>query len=601
MEEQILRRLVHRPRRLVVRGGVLEVPAGEWAGLEGGRYGPPPAGPVSFTRSSGLPPEGFRIAVGAGGISIEAGGDPGAFRAVQTLRLLADREKECGMVWVPFVELEDWPDLPRRGLMIDVSRDKVPRLSTLFWLIDVCALLGINELQLYTEHTFAYLGHERVWKDAGAYTPEDVSRIVSYAAERGITVIPNQNSLGHMERWFAHPEYRILAEKPEGFMDPWGVWREIPTTLCPVDERVFPFLEGLFSQLLPLFPAGLCNVGGDEPFEFGTGRSADEVKRKGAVKVYLAYMMRLKGMVERFGKRMQMWGDFVLSHPEILGELPRDVEVADWGYEADCPFERNAALLAEAGIPFSTCVGTSCWLSLGGRWPNARENIRRGVQAAAAHGGEGVLLTEWGDQGHFQQWVAMLLPLVAYALASWHISILDGVEEWEDETTRVLSSHIYRDGSGALAEAHLLLSSLPAIEKARFHNSSPFAVLLIDHVYPYYRKEYPRLAAMSFDEDGEQIERASSLIAGVGGGGILREELAFTARMLEFAVEFARHFLATPDFSVVEIPREVRRSLAEHLDTLLFEYEVRWKLRNREGGFADSVGRLRALKVLLER
>ena len=97
----------------------------------------------------------------------------------------------------------------------------------------------------------------------------------------------------------------------------------VPHHPCPVDERVFHFLEDLFSQLFPLFPAGLCNVGGDEPFEFGVGRSAEEVKRKGAARVYLSYMLRLKGIGERFGKRMQMWGELrAVSPPRYWGSIP---------------------------------------------------------------------------------------------------------------------------------------------------------------------------------------------------------------------------------------------------------------------------------------
>ena len=53
----------------------------------------------------------------------------------------------------------DYPDFPNRGFMLDVSRDKVPQLETLFWLVDLMASFKMNQLQLYMEHTFAYSDH----------------------------------------------------------------------------------------------------------------------------------------------------------------------------------------------------------------------------------------------------------------------------------------------------------------------------------------------------------------------------------------------------------------------------------------------------------
>ena len=54
------------------------------------------------------------------------------------------------------MKITDWPDYPQRGVMLDISRDKVPSMETLYQLIDLLASWKINQLQLYTEHTFAY-------------------------------------------------------------------------------------------------------------------------------------------------------------------------------------------------------------------------------------------------------------------------------------------------------------------------------------------------------------------------------------------------------------------------------------------------------------
>ena len=50
--------------------------------------------------------------------------------------------------------------------MLDISRNKVPTMGQLKEAVDAFEMLKINHLQLYTEHTFAYAGHEEVWRDA---------------------------------------------------------------------------------------------------------------------------------------------------------------------------------------------------------------------------------------------------------------------------------------------------------------------------------------------------------------------------------------------------------------------------------------------------
>ena len=54
--------------------------------------------------------------------------------------------------------------------MLDVARDRVPTIETLFALVDRLAGWKLNQLQLYMEHTFAYAGHEEVWRHADPYT-----------------------------------------------------------------------------------------------------------------------------------------------------------------------------------------------------------------------------------------------------------------------------------------------------------------------------------------------------------------------------------------------------------------------------------------------
>ena len=101
--------------------------------------------------------------------------------------------------------------------MLDIARDRVPTLETLFGLVDRLAGWKLNQVQLYTEHTFAYAGHEEVWAGASPYTAEELGAIDRHCRSVGIELVANQNTLGHFERWLRHERYRDAGHRPRRF------------------------------------------------------------------------------------------------------------------------------------------------------------------------------------------------------------------------------------------------------------------------------------------------------------------------------------------------------------------------------------------------
>ena len=288
-----------------------------------------------------------------------------------------------------------------RGYMLDISRDRVPTMRTLRLIVDILARYQYNQLQLYTEHTFAYDGHEEVWEEADPMTAAEIAKLRAYCEFQGIELVPNQNTFGHMERWLTHPKYNHLAKFPKGgAVTPWGTIKKFPTTLNPADPGSIALVEDLLSQLLPNFTSQFVNVGCDETFEI-----ADPEE-------YLAFAEKVFAAVRKHGKRPMFWGDIVLRHPELVPRIPKDAVALDWGYEANHPFEREAAAFASAGLEFYVCPGTSSWRSLAGRVENMRENLAAAEHAGRLHGASGYLLTDWGDEGHWQPLAASLPGII---------------------------------------------------------------------------------------------------------------------------------------------------------------------------------------------
>lgn len=321
--------------------------------------------------------------------------------------------------------LNETPRFPNRGLMLDISRNRVPTMACLRRLVDALAALHYNQLQLYTEHSFAYRRHPEVWEAASPMTAREIRDLAAYCAERGIELVPNQNSFGHMERWLRHSKYKHLAECPEGFEHPFSGWREFGSTLYP-DAQSAAFIEQLYAELLPNFQSRQIHVGGDEPWELGKGRSAGRVAAEGKHRVYLEFMRRIFAAAAKHGRKAQFWADILLERPDLVPDLPQDVIPVIWGYEADSPFAEQCRCVAEAGFcrQFYVAPGAGNWNSFSGRLQVARANIALAAAQGARHQASGFLLTAWGDNGHHQPWVT-LYPGLVLASAEAHGQTID--------------------------------------------------------------------------------------------------------------------------------------------------------------------------------
>ncbi|MGM0432864.1 MAG: beta-N-acetylhexosaminidase [Spirochaetota bacterium] len=585
-----LTRLVPPPRVLFQLQGTCSLSRELVAKIDGYRIGSPLPPEIKTSVHEGGAETGrydhYTIVVDTRGIKVTCLDERGLLYAMQRLAQIVEQFPE---LTIPCFRCDDWADLPVRAVMLDVSRDRVPTMKTLLRMIDFWAALKFNQLQLYMEHTFAYRGHEGVWQEASPFTPEQICTVDQYCAQLGMELVPNQNSFGHMERWLQHPAYRHLGETPEGFTDPWGVFRPSASTLDPRGKQVTELLGDLFDQLLPNFSSNLFNVGGDEPWELGTGKSREAAAREGVDRLYLEFLLKLYGLTEQRKVRMMVWADIIMKYPHIVRELPKDIILVDWGYEAEHPFEEEAQTLAESGFDFYLCVGTSSWNSIGGRWNNARTNIIQGASAALRHGAAGFMVTEWGDNGHMQQ-LPIALPAFIYAAsAAWNYELLDQIQ-----IEKVLPV-VFPEISGC-QEALMIIEQVGESSGIHLHNASLPGALLFDHLAPYYREEITNQRGYLFKREFALLDMADSLIS---GDSLVAQELGLTVALLKFACTLGVLRLATPGCSVVEIPPVERVMLADRLGDIIVEYRRLWLERSREGGLAESAGRLEELRELL--
>ena len=455
------------------------------------------------------------------------------------------------------------------GYQIDISRSKVPTMETLYRIVDIMASLGYNQFQLYTEHTFAYKGHETVWREASPMTPDEIRALDDYCRARGIELVPNQNSFAHLEHWLRHPEYNDLADHPFGGakVERWGgTVRPNASTLNPLDPRSIQFVAGLYDQLLPCFRSKYVNVGCDETIELEdslfAGRSAGEVREKGSARVYFDFLKKIYGEVKARDHVMMFWGDIAFNHPEMIPELPEDVICLDWGYSPEAPFEKHGRIMEEAKRKFVVCPGTSAWCSLFGRVERMRGNIDNAVAAGSRHGALGYLLADWGDHGHAQPWIVSLPSLI----------YLSHRVKGEEISNGQLAAEIDRICNCKCGEALIAYGAMYKKAGGRNGNSVELFYVLKDGV------KYKRgkgTSDESFAAAFEEWRRAKSLLDLEGAPEWVKDDFA----LLDLLARAVKTRLEEPD-------KPNFRAMFEP------EYRRLWLRQNRLGGLKDSLAML---------
>ena len=526
--------------------------------------------PTLVTDAS-LPAQGYALTITPTGITVAAADAAGAFYARMTVRQLARLHDGR----VPVGTIRDWPDLAERGVMLDVSRDKVPTMDTLLALVDRLAEWKINHLELYAEHTYAYPEHEVVWRDASPFTPAEIETLDEFCRDRHIALVPNQNCLGHMNRWLAHDAYRELAMDPDGYVM-MGM-RRPPSTIEPTNPESLRLVQGLFRELLPHFSdRRFVNLGLDEPWEMPADRFDD----------YLAWIHTLCDLPELAGRGVLIWGDILASHPDRLTDLPAAVTVCEWGYDADHPWTARLEALAAGDVSRWVAPGTSSWLTILGRTTNMRANITEAVDAALAHGATGMLTTDWGDNGHLQYPAVSDPGLALSAASAWCRAANRDLD-----LAAALSAHCYDDPTGELAAIVLGLGDVYLRLEPQVWNVATFALPLYFPQLDLGRG--PLLGAT--DEQYAAIEAdLDAFAARLTTVGSRRPDAALIVDELHNAIALVRvlcadaHARLAVGGALAAVDPPTRATLATALRPVIAEHERLWSVRNRPGGLRES-------------
>jgi hexosaminidase len=308
----------------------------------------PPAG--------GASPESYALTVTPERIVVRAGDPRGLFYGAVTLWQLATATPlRHGAVALAAVRIADTPRFRWRGLMLDSARHfQSPEfvLHTLDWM----ALHKLNVLDWHLTDDQAWrleikryprltqvgawrvpagsvalhdidpaTGRPRLY--GGYYTQQQVRRIVAYAADRNITIVPEIDMPGHATAALvAYPQLASIDGPPTAVPADWGVY----PNLFNVEESTFTFLERVLDEVMALFPGPFVHTGGDEAVKDQWRASARIQARMRELGV--PNEAALQGyFTARMGRYLAAHGRRLIGWDEILeGGVPADAAVMSW-------------------------------------------------------------------------------------------------------------------------------------------------------------------------------------------------------------------------------------------------------------------------------
>ncbi len=330
---------------------------------------------IATTPDKTLGDEGYNLHVAPGSATISANTATGLFYGMQSfLQLLpgeiTGKSVEKDVSWtVPCVEITDYPRFGWRGLMFDVSRhfftkeevkqfidDMAKYKFNLLhlhltddqgWRIEIKSLPRLTSVGAWNVkktgrfNTFSPPTADEPRDYGGFYTHDDIREIIQYAKDRFINILPEVDVPGHSLAAIAsYPElsctpgadkYKVNSGEPFMVWPPSGhFYGLVDNTLCPANEKVYEFLDKVFTEVAALFPFEYIHMGGDETarnfWEKSTTIKAlmkkENLKNLDEVQSY--FVKRVEKIIESKGKKMIGWDEI------LQGGLAPNAAVMSW-------------------------------------------------------------------------------------------------------------------------------------------------------------------------------------------------------------------------------------------------------------------------------
>jgi hypothetical protein len=305
--------------------------------------------------------------------------------------------------------------MPINGIMIDCAR-VLERPAYYFRLVEFLADWGMNTLVLHftDDHgcAVALPGFEELAMPH-AFSAADIRRLVAHAAARGVEVIPELETFGHIRYLTALPRYRHLGLHC-------GTRKLTFNALNPLNAESVALMDRLIGAVAQLFPSPHLHLGCDEVNLAGcmtTMSVGATLLKKGVpnivrqnyhapgldeAAVWSGYVNTMIGLARRHGKIPLIWADHPVKNAAIARQVGKDVVAVHWHYESEAAAEPVLRLQAAGYGRILLAPSLACYRHRFLPVAGALANTRAMVRVAVATGAAGVINTIWCPFRYFQ-------------------------------------------------------------------------------------------------------------------------------------------------------------------------------------------------------
>jgi hexosaminidase len=374
--------------------------------------------------------EAYTLRITATGVAIESRSSAGVYYGTQTLRQMVEEG-----AFLPAAEIRDWPGLPYRAFMMDMSHAQLPTVGEIERQLDFLARWKTNQYYFYSEASIELKGFPLLMADA-RFTPDEVRRVVLYARDRHIDVVPNLELYGHMHDLFRVERYAGMGVFPHG------------GEFSRRDPHLRELLSDWIAQISGLFPSPFLHIGFDE-----TWTLEREARAMGQTpeQLYLAQLREVSAMVEQHGKHAMAWADMLEKYPAMIPQVPKGVIATPWHYmPSEIPrYPRILAEFRKAGVPTVVQGAVLNWIWTTPDYNRSFENIDALLAAGREGGTLGFVNSGWTDETlnlMRESW-----PGIAYgSVASWESGPADRATFFDRYAAVLYPPSVAPDVSAAL-------------------------------------------------------------------------------------------------------------------------------------------------------
>lgn len=478
------------------------------------------------------------------------------------------------------------------GYMADCSRNAVLKVETVKQLIRILAMLGYNELQLYMEDTYEVDGEPMFGYLRGRYTKAELRDMDAYAHAYDMELVPCIQTLAHLKQINRWAQYAGLFDCND-------------ILLCG-DERVYAFIEHMFSTLAECFTSRKIHLGMDEAHMLGRGNYLTKNGYQDPMKILTAHLNRISAIAEKYAFKPMMWGDMfyrILNQGEyyddtkdvrfdkdLLTDLPKNVELVYWDYYSTETAHYDKMFTSYEQFENELRFASAVW-KISGWVPHntyGMHTIDAVVPAIQAHKIRRIMTTGWGDDGAECATFAVLPTLAYFSLKAQNKTQEEIESQFQALTGYTLSQFMSVDA------LHTLISQSPVKQPITLTKNMLYNDLFMGYLDVLFKgndKELFKQAVAALQASAKgKYEYVFRTLATFGEVMYLKADMGIRIR-----TAYENKDLSAMQQIIVDM-----ETLQEKLGTFYEQFRTQWYTENKPQGFEVQDIRLGGLQKRIE-